>query len=67
MQKIIKENKDKGISHIPPKGIIIGPLEDSEEIPAIITGVLEDSEEIQAIIAKDWEKFKKIQEEKKKK
>ncbi len=53
MQKIIKENEGKGISHKLPKGII--------------TGVLEDSEEMQAIIAKDWEKFERIQAEKEEK
>ena len=50
MQKIIKENQNKDISHKLPKGIIIG--------------VLDDSEEIQAIIAGDWEKFERIQAEK---
>ncbi len=53
MQKIIKENEGRETSHIPPEGIIIGKLEDSEEM--------------QAIIARDWEKLERIQAEKKKK
>ncbi len=53
IQEIIKENEGKKFDYKLPKGII--------------TGVLEDSEEMQAIIAKDWEKFRRIQAEKKKK
>ena len=50
MQVIITANKDKEPDNTPPKGIV--------------TGVLEDSDELQAIIAMGWDKITQIQQQK---